>query len=247
MRRISLLGVAAFGFAIHNGTADAQPPVSERPTITVAVFDFGTVSTPVRGEYRPRGRHGEQNGYGSYEAAAFAEAIGTGVADILVEKLIESQRFRVFERKLLEDVMREQKLSEADADSIARARYIITGSVSHLGSNDKHLGGLLAGFGTAVLFRGLGMINTNQSFTTIRLTARVVDTRSGEIIGSFTGEGRSKKRWGVNVFGAGRGGLGGAHGGDRNFRETAIGEATSRATETIAEHVIALRATTLRP
>jgi len=34
---------------------------------------------------------------------------------------------------------------------------------------------------------------------------------------------------------------------DRNFRETAIGEATARAAAAIADQVVALRATTLRP
>ena len=64
---------------------------------------------------------------------------------------LASERFRVFERRLLDDVSREQRLSDADGDSIARARYIVTGSVSQLGSNDKNFGALLAGFGSAVL------------------------------------------------------------------------------------------------
>ena len=247
MRRSILFGIATVCLALDGEAVTGQQPLAERPTITVAAFDFGTVSMPVRGEYRRRGRYGDNGANVSYEAAAFAEAVGTGAADLLVEKLVASERFRVFERKLLDDVSREQRLSAADDDSIARARYIVTGSVSHLGSNDKNFGALLAGFGSAVLFRGMGMLNTNHSSTTVRLTARVVDTRSGEIIGSFTGEGHSNKRWGVNVFGAGRGGLGGANAGDSNFRETAIGEATSRAASAVAEYVIALRATTLRP
>lgn len=75
----------------------------------------------------------------------------------------------------------------------------------------------------------------------------MVDTRTGEIIGSFTGEGISNKRWDVKLFGIGPGGFGGAKSVDSNFRETAIGEATTRAAAAIANRVVALRATRLRP
>lgn len=241
MRPIHLVVSAAACVALRAQVGACQPPASERPTITVSTFDFGTVSTPVSGVYR-----GSRDG-GEYQAAAFAEAIGTGAADLLVEKLVESARFRVYERKQLEAVTREQQLRVNDTDSIARARYLVTGSVSHLGMNDKDIGGVLAGVAGGMLFRGLGLIRTNRSSTTVRLTARIVDTRTGEILASFTGEGESKKRWGVNVIGAGRGGIGGINAADRNFRETAIGEATAHAVEAIAERVVALRATALQP
>ena len=240
MRPIQLVILAAAGVALRAPVSEGQQPVSERPTVTVSAFDFGTVSTPVSGEYRGR------RGGDGYQAAAFAEAVGVGAADLLVEKLIESARFRVFERKQFDAVTREQQLSTGDGDSITRARYLITGSVSHLGMNDKDIGGMLAGAAGSMLFHGFGLIRTNRSSTTVRLTARVVDTRTGEIVGSFTGEGESRKRWGVNVFGAGRGGLGGVNANDRNFRETAIGEATAHAVEAIAERVVALRATVLQ-
>jgi curli biogenesis system outer membrane secretion channel CsgG len=243
MQRISLFGAVAVWFTFNGAGAECQPPASQRPSITVAVFEFGTVSPRIHGDH---GRGSRRRDESDYQGSAFAEAIGTGAADLIVEKLVESERFRVFERKQLEAVTREQRLDDEE-DSLARARYIVTGSVSHLGTNDKNVGGLLTGFASGMLFRGLGAIRTNQSSTTVHLTARVVDTRTGEIIGSFTGEGESKKRWGVDVLGAGRGGLGATTVSDRNFRETAIGEATARAAAAIAEGVVALRATRLRP
>jgi len=226
----------------------AQPPAEERPAITVATFSFGAVSTPARGEANRRGPYDRRGSPAGYDASPLAQAIGTGAADLVVEKLVESRRFRVFERVELDAVRREQLLGTDSADGVARARYVVTGSVSHVGHNDDHVGGLLVGaaLGQAI-GGGFGMLNTRSSSTTVKLTARVVDTRTGEIIGSFTGEGESRKRWDVGVVHAAGRGAGGGSVGQSNFRETAIGEATSRAAAAVAAHVIALRATTLRP
>jgi curli biogenesis system outer membrane secretion channel CsgG len=223
--------------------ASAQAPVSERPTITVTAFDYGSVATQVNDD--PRTRRGLEHA-GIRNAFQFAEALGSGAADLIVEKLVESERFRVFERKRLEEVRREQQLRNG-ADSTEGARYVITGSISRFGFNDKEVGGLASGIASGLLLRRVILVNTRSSSTTIHLTARVVDTRTGEIIGSFTGEGTSKKRWGVMAGGLGGGGLGGVNVADKNFRETAAGEATTRAAAAVVEQVIALRATRLRP
>jgi curli biogenesis system outer membrane secretion channel CsgG len=113
--------------------------------------------------------------------------------------------------------------------------------------NEKDVGGVAGGAAAGALFGRLAVIGAKHSSTTIHLTARVVDTRTGEIIGSFTGEGVSNKRWGVSAFGLGSGGFGGARIVDSNFKETAIGEAATRAAAAIADRVVALRATRLRP
>lgn len=245
MRRSILLAVAAMQMAIPITRGLAQAPLSERPTITVSVFDFGTLASQLSSDTRTSDR---MHRMGVYDNTAFAEALGAGAADLIVEKLVESERFRVMERKQLEAVKREQGLEHDDADAIARARYIITGSVTRLGLNDKSVGGIAGGLAArAVGLRGLGVLGVNSSSTTIHLTARVVDTRTGEVIGSFTGEGVSKKRWDVTAFGLGGGGFGGARVRDANFKETAVGEAAARAAVTIVDKVVALRATRLRP
>lgn len=241
----SLLLTATYSLAASVAAAQTQPPVSERPTITVAAFEFGGVATvryaDYRGGYRRRPDAPEYS-------STFAEALGTGASDLVVEKLIASQRFRVFERKLLDAVTREQRLSGDSSDAIPRARYIITGSITHLGNKDHDFGGLVGGIASVAMFRhGFGMLHTSSSSTVVKLTARVVDTRSGEIIGSFTGEGESNKRFSMDGFGAGRTGIGMINTSDRNFRETAVGEAMDRAASAIAENVIALRATALKP
>lgn len=232
--------------------AVGQQAMSDRPTITVAAFEFGTISTSVPVEYGRRGRsYPGYPGYPTsrgeaYPAPAIVDAIGTGAADLVVAKLVESERFRVYERRELDAVTREQRLDE-ESDTLARARYLVTGSVSHLGNNDRNFGGIATGLASGMLLRGLGAVRANQSSTTIRITARVVDTRTGEIVGSFTSEGKSRSRVGIDALGAGRSGIGAVSTSERNFRETAIGEATERAAAAVAERLIELRATALRP
>jgi curli biogenesis system outer membrane secretion channel CsgG len=235
--------LAAALFALSVTEASAQTPLSDRPAIAVTAFDYGAVASQLNGDDRTRRR---MERVGVRDASAFAEALGIGAADLVVEKLVASERFRVFERKQLDAVRTEQQLAADESDAIARARYIVTGSVSRIGLNDKDLGGIVGGFAKGALLGGLAGVGAKHSSTTVHLTARVVDTRTGEIIGSFTGEGVSKKRWGVTVFGIGRGALGGGKVADANFRETAIGEATTRAAASLVEQVIALRATRLR-
>jgi curli biogenesis system outer membrane secretion channel CsgG len=253
MKHYRLVAVGALSLCVAHD-AKSQQAMSDRPTITIAAFEFGTVSTgraPVEfGGMGGMSRGGVRPSYPSrrydYGPESNYDAIGTGAADLVVAKLVESERFRVFERKALEAVTREQHL-EGQGDTLTRARYLVTGSVSQLGNKDRNIGGLATGVASSMLFRGLGALRTSNSSTTIRITARVVDTRTGEIIGSFTSEGESKKRWGVDAVGAGRGGLGAISTSEKNFRETAIGEATERAAAAVAERLIELRATALRP
>jgi len=248
MRRAALVSVTAVVFTISTSPVSAQAPIADRPSITVTSFDYGTVAAQISGDGRTRSRLGRM---GVRDGAAFAEALGTGAADLVVEKLVESDRFRVFERNQLDAIRREQTFAGDNNAAMPPARYVVTGAVTRLGLNDHEVGGMGGGAATGMLLaRWLGpfaLLGVKESSTTVHLTARVVDTRTGEIIGSFTGEGASKKRWGVNVLGVGRGGFGGARAEDKNFRETAVGEATTQAAEAIAEQVVALRATRLTP
>lgn len=238
-----ILGIAAALFTLPFADGSAQVPLTDRPSITVTAFEYATVVSQINGDDRTRRRMEHS---GMRDGTAFAEALGLGAADLVVEKLVASDRFRVFERKQLDAVKREQQLGADGDDEIARARYIVTGSVTRLGLNNKELGGIGGALGMGALGR-LGAIGGKHSSTTVHLTARVVDSRTGEIIGSFTGEGVSNKRWGVTAFGLGPGGFGGAKVLDSNFRETAVGEAATRAAASIADQVVALRATRLRP
>jgi len=229
--------------------ARAQDPFGPRPGVTITPFEFGTAAS--YGTHSAgRSRYPGPYVYPDAELAAqLIEVIGTGLADLVGERLVESERFRVYERRQLEAVQREQELDRGDDDSIARARYLITGSISLLGNDDQDITGIVAGAaaGTLGLGRGLSALFANTSRTMMRVTVRVVDTHSGEVIGGFTSEGRSRKRWGGTLASIGAGGVKVVGVNNRNFRETAIGEAADRAASDIAERLIAMRAERLRP
>lgn len=234
---------------LASADASAQEPFGPRPGVTVTVFEFGAVATHAAAAARPQ-RYPGPYAYPDAEAGSrFLTAVGTGVSDLVVEQLIASERFRVYERRQLEAVRREQHIEANYQDRIERARYVITGSISLLGNDDKDIGGMVAGAASDALGlgRGLSALFTNTSRTTMRVTVRVVDSQSGEVIGSFTSEGHSRKRWDASFLSMGAGGTKGGSLGSKNFRETAIGEAGHRAATDIAERIIAMRAQRLRP
>ncbi|CAN5682359.1 hypothetical protein BH23GEM1_BH23GEM1_10160 [soil metagenome] len=223
----------------------AQEPAlstSSRPSITVGAFEYGTVAAQIAGDRATRKRLEKM---GVRDAGHVAEALGVGAADLIIEELIKTGAFRVLERRQLDAIRQEQSIqpdsiTSASPTRVARARYIITGSVTRLGFEEKHLGGMAGRAASSVWLGGLGAKKNN---TFVNLTARVIDTETGEIVASFTGEGTSSKGWGLTVFGMGGWGLGGAKMGSENVRESAIGEATAEAAAGIAERIGQLRGT----
>lgn len=224
----------------------SAPVAADRPTITVTDFDYGTVAAQIAGDKKTRKRLEKM---GIKDGAGFAAAMGVGAADLIVEKLLATGAYRVLERKQLTAVEHEQRLADGAEPSgaaprrLTRARYIVSGSVTRLGFEEKNLGGA-AGTAASFALYGLG---AKKNRTEVHLTARVIDTETGEIIASFTGEGESSKGWGLTVFGIGSGGFGGATAGSSNIRESAIGEATERAAESISERIVATRPATVSP
>ncbi len=221
---------------------DASPAAASRPSITVGAFEYGTVAAQIASDRATRRRLEKM---GIRDGANFAEALGIGAADLIIEELMKTGAFRVLERRQLDAIRQEQSIqpdsiTSASPTRVARARYIISGSVTRLGFEEKHLGGLAGRAASTVFLYGLG---GKKSSTYVNLTARVIDAETGEIVASFTGEGISTKGWGVTMFGMGGWGLGGAKMGTDNVRESAIGEATAEAAARIAARIAELRGT----
>ena len=218
-------GVVAL-IALTAGTAAAQ---SKRPTVAVLDLDFGTVQRWWEGNWD----------------------IGKGVADLIVDGLVEDGSYRVIERKRLDAILAEQNFSNSDradpsAASVAKigqalgVKYLIVGSITKFGTENKDfkVGG--GGWGGAGF--GLGKVGTSQGKATVAITARMVDTSTGEIMASAKGEGISK-RSGL-MLGGGGGGWGGAGVGDiqmgsSDFRETVLGEATEAAVVQVVQKLAA--------
>jgi curli biogenesis system outer membrane secretion channel CsgG len=166
------------------------------------------------------------------------DAIGVGVADLLVARLVEMPGIRVVERRRLDLLLSEQRLAGGGDTTahVLRARYIITGSVTRFGTEERRgLGALGAGF-------GLGALGFKRPKTQVALTARIIDATTGEVIASVTGSGTSRKGGGILLGGIGGGVGGGVAIGSSEFRASALGEATERAVEALAGAITAKRA-----
>jgi curli biogenesis system outer membrane secretion channel CsgG len=218
-------GVALAGLAGPGEAADTTK--AKRPTVAIMDFDFGTVCSGYTGCW-----------WGNYD-------IGKGMADQVVDAILEDGAFRVIERKKLDTVLAEQDFAQSDrADPSAAklskmgkvlgVRYIIAGSITKFGGEEKNYGG-------GGLVKGkLGGLGLKKAKTEVTLTARMIDTTTGEILLSAKGEGVSTKGGGLKV-GAGSLGFGGAgfSMGSSDYKASAIGEAQEAATKDLIAKIVA--------
>jgi curli biogenesis system outer membrane secretion channel CsgG len=214
------LATPAFAAALPSGTSPtAAITVSGgKPTVMVMGFESGTVSAQARDKRGLRGLFGGKSEAEHYEPSQ----LGTGIADMLIEKLLETGQFRVLERKPL--------------DPGSGAQFIVTGSVTKFGFEENNFGGIAANVAT------MGLLSFKQHKTEVTLTARVINAATGEIVASMSGEGLSRKGGGLRVAGIGSHGFGGVDVNSSNFRATAIGEATERAVSNLAERIMQVKA-----
>ena len=186
------------------------------PAIMVMGFESGTVSAQIRDK---RGLMSilsgmRRGGTESYDPSQ----LGVGIADMLIEKLLASGQFRLIERN--------------STVAGSGAQFLITGSVTRFGFEERNVGGLLATVAT------MGMVGYKQHKTEVALTARIVNAATGEIVASMSADGASGKGGGLRVFGIGGNGAGGGDVSTSNFQATAIGQATGRAVANLANKIL---------
>jgi curli biogenesis system outer membrane secretion channel CsgG len=166
-------------------------------------FDYGTID----------------NWWGQYD-------IGKGMADQVVNALLEDGSFRVIERKKLDTVLAEQDFAQSDrADPSAAkmakmgkvlgVKYILAGSITKFATESR-------GGGMRVKGIGLGGKKTKSE---VALTARVIDATTGEIMISAKGLGESSKGGGFDFS---KGGFGvGTN--SEEWRSSGLGDAQEKA------------------
>jgi curli biogenesis system outer membrane secretion channel CsgG len=221
--------VVVFAFAIAAPSlASAQ---SSRPTVALLDLDFGSVQDWWGGNWD----------------------IGKGVADLIVDELVNDGSYRVIERKRLDAILAEQEFSNSDrADPDAKAvaqigkalgvKYLIVGSITKFGTEKKDVGVGGAGWGGGGF--GVGKVGTSQGKATVALAIRMIDTSTGEIMASAKGQGVSKRSGlllgggGGNWHGAG---LGEINMGSSEYRETILGEATEIAVKDVSAKLISAK------
>ena len=222
-RMIRLVCVA--GLLIVTCAAQQAP---RKKRVAVMDFEYGTVRSAV--------------------AAVFGtdQDVGKGISDMLVQRLVQEGKYSVIERKALDKILAEQNFSNSDrADSSTAAKIgkilgvdaIIIGSITQFGRDDKNttvggggLGGITGRF-------GVGGVQKREAKAVCNVTARLIDTTTGEILAAVTGSGQSK-RGGTSLVGAG-GSAYGAGGGafdmsSKNFAETLLGEAVGQSVASTA-------------
>lgn len=211
--------------------ASAALGQDNRKRIAVMNFDYSTVQSSV--------------------AAIFGTNtdVGKGVADLLVEKLVNSGKYRVIERKQLDKILAEQNLSNSDrVDTGTAAKIgrvlgvdaIVMGSITQFGRDDRQQnigGGVLRGVAGRY---GLGGVGTKNSKAVVGLTARLVSTNTAEIFAAVSAKGESS-RSGASLIGAGGSVATAAAGAvdmaSSNFGNTILGEAVGEAVGGLAAQV----------
>ena len=211
--------------AIATAPLSAQPQRKRR--VAIMNFEYGTVSTSV--------------------AQIFGTNvdIGKGIADMLVDRLVNDGTYSVIERKALDKVLAEQNFSNSDrADPNSAAKLarilgvdaIVIGSITQFGRDDKS-----TGFGGGAASRitdrfGVAGVNKKSSKAVVQITARMINTETAEILASAAGKGESKRE-STSLVGAGGKDLVGGGGVDMrssNFAATILGEATNEAVTQVA-------------
>jgi curli biogenesis system outer membrane secretion channel CsgG len=224
----SLRVAIAAGLAVY---AAWGQPAPQKKRIAVLNFDFGTVQSGL--------------------AAIFGANVdvGSGIADLIVERLVESGVYSVYERKSLDKILTEQNFSNSDrADAASAAKIgrllgvdaIVIGSVTQFGRDDKQTnigGGALGGIAGRY---GLGGVGRREAKAVVGISARIVDIDTGEIKAIASGKGESS-RSGTTLLGAGGSSSGGGGGAydmrSSNFANSILGEATKQAVMMLSQQL----------
>ncbi len=214
--RFKTIGGLAVALAVAGlaGTAEAQ--AKKRPMIAVMDFDYGTI----------------QNWWGQYD-------IGKGMADQVVDALVNDGTFRVIERKKLDTVLAEQDFAQSDradpsAAKLAKigkvlgVKYILAGSITKFSTEAR---------GGGVRVKGIGL-GGKKTKSEVALTARVIDATTGEILISAKGLGSSSKGGGFDFS---KGGFGVGTNAEE-WRQSGLGEAQEKACNEFVAALVARKA-----
>jgi curli biogenesis system outer membrane secretion channel CsgG len=210
----------------------AMSQAQQKKRVAVLDFDYATVQSGVNAIFGAN------------------KDIGKGIADLLVDKLVQDGVFSVIERKQLDKIIAEQNFANSDrADASSAAKIarilgvdaIIIGSITQFGRDDKKtdVGGGALGNVTGRF--GIGGVRKTQANAVVQITGRMINTTTAEILASVTAKGEST-RSGTGLLGAG-GSVYGPEAGakidmsSRNFADTIIGEAVTKTVTDMAKQL----------
>src|ERR1017187_3371319 len=135
----------------------AAAPAQQKKRVAVMNFDYSAVTTNVT------------------QLWGTNLDVGKGIADMLVDKLVEDGAYSVIERKMLDKILAEQNFSNSDrADPNSAAKIgkilgvdaIIVGSITQFGRDDKSTG--LGAAGTGLGKFGIGGVKASKSTAVVQ-------------------------------------------------------------------------------
>lgn len=207
------------------------PAAAQKKRVAVLDFDYGTVRSTVA------------------QIFGSDQDVGKGIADILVDRLVNDGTYSVIERKELNRIIAEQNFSNSDrADPSTAAKLarilgvdaMIIGSITQFGNDNSTTKAGAGALGSVTGRFGIGGAEKSKSSAVVQITVRVIDTNTAEILASCQGKGQAS-RGGVGLVGSGGSVYGPAAGGgidmkSSGFQSTILGEATNKAvTEAAAQ------------
>jgi curli biogenesis system outer membrane secretion channel CsgG len=203
-----------------------------------------TVETNCKTPYAERPIVAVANFYN--EAPNRSDKVGNGLSDMLTNALVESNCFRVVERKRINDLMAEQSLgqsgavNEASAASIGKltgAQVTIVGVITEF--TERESGGV-----GIIPIQGVGALGVGMTTAHLGMTIRLINSNTGEIIASKSVEKKVRKvgvGTGTIIRGVPIGGLG--------FKSKAMADAAEEtiiaAVEMICQNMSAIKAVAL--
>ena len=201
----------------------AGAQAQQKKRVAVMNFDYATVQSDVQAIFNSN------------------QDIGKGIADLLVDKLVNDGVYSVIERKEIDKIIKEQNFSNSDrADPASAAKIarilgvdaMIIGSITQFGRDDKSTGVAGGALGNVTGRFGLGGVKKTEANAVVQITGRMIDTSTAEILASYTAKGSSSRK-GASLIGSG-GSVYGPEAGagidmrSSNFGQTIIGEATTK-------------------
>jgi len=152
------------------------------------------------------------------------QALGDGLADMLVTALANTGCFKVVERAALEEIKEELELmGVTPKQTLKAADFIITGAVTALEMKGSGAGG--GGFVIPLPWKFGGGLKLGKSKAYIALDMRIVRVKDAEILVAKTVEGKSE-RWKFGIAGGGLFGTTVGGGWFEAFKNTPLEEAT---------------------
>lgn len=195
--------------------------------------------------------------YGAVTSSVGTVDVGKGITTLMITKLVNDGTYRVVDRQMLDQILKEQNLSVSDRADPATAikigkilacDAIIVGTVTNFGFENKsvNIGAAASAAASYIPYAGgfgFGNLGVKKSKVKVAINARIIDTATTEILGVAEGQGESK-RSGASLWGGGgsgwSGGSGGFDFGSDGFASSIAGEATYAAVDQLATQCIAL-------